>query len=253
MGFRNVTKVLSSELQQSPAPTHSISPFTHLPLIRGALHVASPLPSRSVSAVVTLFHSPEHYSSGFPRNESPISREHLYNLTEEKALRNNSTGTLEGCACCCCAELGVEIPARRRKVRAGWGKRSKERTDLFTWKSIQELAALLLLLPPILLLLLLLSSAARVYFGGLFSIPQYSHNVAQLEASLNEGTALVVTGRDSPPASWWHARCIRSLHIIIQRHVGQVAESDHGLRATALDGHVPTCHTANHSKGQARL
>lgn len=84
------------------------------------------------------------------------------------------------------------------------------------------------------------------YYFWRESLP-YSHNVAQFEASLNQGTTLVVTSGDCPPSSGRYPGCIWSLRIIIQRHVGQVPESNHWLRSPAFNGHVPPCHPANHA------
>lgn len=75
----------------------------------------------------------------------------------------------------------------------------------------------------------------------------YSHNVAQFQASLNQGTAFVVTGGDCPASPRRYPGCIWSLNIIIQRHVGQIPESNHWLRTPALNGHVPSSYAANHA------
>lgn len=116
VGFRNVTEVLSSEL---PLPqTYSISSLTHLPCISGTLKRTNPSANGILSALVTLFHSLEHFIGGFSRIKGTFSQEHLDKFDRGKSLRNNSSGMLEGRVCCCCARIGVEFPCAEGNLAA---------------------------------------------------------------------------------------------------------------------------------------
>lgn len=94
-----------------------------------------------------------------------------------------------------------------------------------------------------------LQDRSRLAIIFIIIIHIYLHYIAQFQTRLDEGTAFMVAGCNCSSSPRCDPGRIWSLPIVIQRHVGNVSKSNHRLRASAFNGHVPPSHAANHSVG----